>query len=185
MIAVPKPSRAELEQLLRDHMYMVDYIISRLRSYDARVKRLGYHDCRQIGYMTICKAAEHFDPARGCKFSTYAYRAIYQNIRNAARDFVRSDHSQAESFNGVPDATRHLPVDDIEALRTAINSLWGGRQAPALGCRKLRILALYYGLDGAPAHTYAEIAALERVSKAYVGAMIHRALDDLRAALSH
>lgn len=57
-----------------DHLPLVHWWIKR-SGFAARVKRnanIGIDDLVQVGYLGLRRAAESFDPARGCTFATYA-----------------------------------------------------------------------------------------------------------------
>lgn len=56
--------------------------------------RYSYEDLFQTGCVGLMKAAKSFDEAKGCKFSTYAYRRILSSILNYVRDdkwFIAKD----------------------------------------------------------------------------------------------
>lgn len=72
-------------------------------------------DLVQEGYLGIMEAAERFDPARGCRFSTYATHWIRQRIGRAVAESSRMIRLPAH----VQTAVRHMHRKDAElAART-------------------------------------------------------------------
>lgn len=65
------------ERFVKGNMRMV---MSVARKYTPLVQHLDYHDLCQEGTLGLMRAIEKFDPARGYKFSTYAYWWIRQAI---------------------------------------------------------------------------------------------------------
>ena len=68
---------------------------------------LEYDDLFQAGCIGLLKAADHFDPARGYQFSTYAVPVILGEMRRLFRD------------GGAVKMSRSLKELSIKAARTA------------------------------------------------------------------
>ena len=68
---------------------------------------LEYDDLFQAGCMGLIKAADHFDPARGFQFSTYAVPVILGEMRRLFRD------------GGAVKVSRSLKMLSIKAARIA------------------------------------------------------------------
>jgi RNA polymerase sigma factor (sigma-70 family) len=168
-----------------------------------RAARRGAEDLAQPGFLGLVRAFDGYDPDRpdGVRFSTYASRAIYNEIRKdllrdraivppfrgpdrapRAREFSAFDRADAEGpgwFGAhVPDrdatgpAGRDLP--DPGRVRAALATL------PE---RHARTLALRYGLaDGVP-RSHAEVGAALGFSFARSWAIERLSLRRLRAAL--
>lgn len=64
------------QQLIRDNINLVYYIISRY--YPSWIKD---EDIVQIGMVGLCKAAHYWDESKGVKFNTYAGAVIFSEIR--------------------------------------------------------------------------------------------------------
>lgn len=106
----------------------------------AKANRLDPEECVAAANLALVKAARYFDPSRGWKFSTYAVRAIRNNLlrlepsidrrRAASRHDTLSINARNTVSGGTiadilpaPDPTRHEGKDhspiDLEAVREA------------------------------------------------------------------
>lgn len=65
-------------RLASANLRLVSLVAERMR----RPPHVALEDALQAGAIGLCRAAEKFDPARGYKFSTYAYLWIKQSITN-------------------------------------------------------------------------------------------------------
>jgi RNA polymerase sigma factor (sigma-70 family) len=135
-----------LEALLIQHKKLI-YAVVR-RQYPGKC---DYTDLIQEGWIGLWQAILHFDPGRGYAFSTYAWRAIRNQIWRAV--------AQGWKREGWPEAVRAG-----EGL-TGIILAWQDEQvhqalAEALVClpeRLRRVIVLIYGLDGQPPMTLREV----------------------------
>ena len=66
------------------HRALPYYVVRKMGRYHPSILALGEEDAAQIGYIGLLRAAEIFDPSLGFAFSTYATRAIWQRIHQAA-----------------------------------------------------------------------------------------------------
>jgi RNA polymerase sigma factor (sigma-70 family) len=71
-------------KLVEDNMPLVNYMVNRMRDVVC-ASGLGYDDAVAAGNLGLCRAAKRYKPDRGAKFSTYAGRAIYMSILDAAQ----------------------------------------------------------------------------------------------------
>ena len=65
-------------RMVSANLRLVSMVAERMR----RPPHVALEDALQAGAIGLCRAAEMFDPARGYKFSTYAYLWIRQSITN-------------------------------------------------------------------------------------------------------
>ena len=96
-------------QLVEDHLYMVDILI---RKYIG--KGIEKDDLYQVGAMALIKAVERFDPDKGFKFSSYATPTILGEIRKHFRDrgwSVRVPRSLKELAIALPDVKDKLTAE--------------------------------------------------------------------------
>lgn len=82
------PLTAEQSKLVADNYPLVLFAVRRLWRIDPEASLLE-GDAIGEGYLALIKAVRKFNPERGVKFNTYAMRAIYSNVRQAARRWRR------------------------------------------------------------------------------------------------
>ena len=136
------------------------------------------------GNMSLIRAAEKFDFARGNKFSTYASWAIMKNFARTIpgelrhRDRFRTSHS--EMF----DATEEPRGDQFEQERAqALRETQIGKILERLDDREQKIIISRFGLDhGHEPLTLKEVGAEMGVTKERIRQIEARALDKLRLA---
>ena len=133
------------------------------------------------GNMSLIRAVEKFDFARGNKFSTYASWAIMKNFartipeENYRRDRFVTGHE--EMFEAAAD-TRSDEHEYENAQRRMLDAVKG-----MLGClddRERRIITSRYGLSGAAEKTLEQIGKEEGITKERVRQIESRAQDKLR-----
>jgi RNA polymerase sigma factor (sigma-70 family) len=111
-------------------------------------------DLAQEGWIGLWWAIKLYDPARGVRFSTFAWQGIRYRIWNAVKKVGRVDRWQ-ESGGPYTDATGvqlNIDWEDVqihEALEEGLSEL---------SERERQILLLRYGWDGSPPQTFAEIS---------------------------
>ncbi|MEX2188631.1 MAG: sigma-70 family RNA polymerase sigma factor [Pirellulales bacterium] len=136
------------------------------------------------GNMSLIRAAEKFDYARGNKFSTYASWAIMKNFARSIpgelklRDRFRT--SQDEAFQAAPEV-RSDPFEQEHAQ--ARRQVQVNRILRALDDREQQIIMSRYGLNrGDEPHTLKEVGAELGVTKERIRQIEARALSKLRRA---
>jgi RNA polymerase primary sigma factor len=136
------------------------------------------------GNMSLIRAAEKFDYARGNKFSTYASWAIMKNFaRTIPDELKRRDRfrtSQAEMFSAAPDA-RSDQYGQESAQSTRVAQI--GRILERLDEREQKIIINRFGLDHSHEPlTLKEVGEEMGVTKERVRQIEARALAKLRQA---
>jgi len=136
------------------------------------------------GNMSLIRAAEKFDFARGNKFSTYASWAIMKNFaRTIPDEHKRRDRfrtSQSEMF----DSTEEPRTDQYEQESAqSQREVQIGRILERLDEREQKIIISRFGLDhGHEPQTLKEVGAEMGVTKERIRQIEARALDKLRIA---
>jgi RNA polymerase primary sigma factor len=125
----------------------------------------GLSECVSDGNLALIQAVDGFDFARGYKFSTYATRAIRNQLgRNKRRSIRRRGLSLAacEESLTAPESDPDEPEaeEDRGRLESAVRR-WLGR----LGERERQVLASHYGLGGVPQQTLTQIGQQLGITK--------------------
>ena len=68
-------------QIVEDHLYMVDILIRKYLN-----KGVDYDDLYQVGALALVQAVERFDPSKGYEFSSFATPTILGEIKKYFRD---------------------------------------------------------------------------------------------------
>jgi len=136
------------------------------------------------GNMSLIRAVEKFDYARGNKFSTYASWAIMKNFARTIpeeyrhRDRFRTSHDEAFTMRQDERADQYAQESAQHLRRTQI-----GRILSRLDDREQRIIISRFGLDHSQEpQTLKEVGSQMGVTKERVRQIEARALSKLRAA---
>jgi RNA polymerase primary sigma factor len=125
----------------------------------------GLSECVSDGNLALVQAVDQFDFARGYKFSTYATRAIRNQLgRNKRRVIRRRSRSLAAWEESFTMSGSELDEPEAEEDRGRLESALG-RWLGRLGERERHVLASHYGLGGVPRQTLAQIGQQLGISK--------------------
>jgi len=187
------PSRAkpavldEIERLQEEALAVKNQIIrANLRLVVSIAKKhLGpsnnFFELVSDGNMSLIRAVEKFDYARGNKFSTYASWAIMRNyIRSIPEEKHRRDRfvtGHEEMFEAAADhrTDEHEYEAAQRRTREAVQGLLG-----RLSDRERRVLTSRFGLEGTVAHTLEQLGQELGVTKERVRQIESRAQEKLR-----
>lgn len=165
------------EQLIRDHLNCVHWVIHSSITTNEGICGLEYDDLYQEGCIALWRAAESFDEQQGVQFHTYAISVI----RNHLLDHCRRVQSRTA-------VTVPLETWDVEMAQSSVEA-WDGdsslfvEQVLAYGKRtysgvaRLGVEALELKIAG---YSGADIAELYGVQPNHVGAWISRAAKKLK-----
>jgi RNA polymerase sigma factor for flagellar operon FliA len=105
-----KHNRLNRNQLIVDHLTYPWAIAAKLRR--MLPAGLDFEELAANGSQGLVEAAEHYDPARGVPFTTFAY----YRIRGAIFDGIK----RLNALNGEPAATIYLPPEEAEEQRSDV-----------------------------------------------------------------
>ena len=133
------------------------------------------------GNMSLIRAVEKFDYARGNKFSTYASWAIMKNFartipeENYRRDRFVTGHE--EMFEAAADnrTDEHEYESSQKKMQVAVKGMLG-----RLDDRERRIIICRYGINGASEQTLEQLGKELGITKERVRQIESRAQDKLR-----
>jgi RNA polymerase primary sigma factor len=140
----------------------------------------GWSECVSDGNLALLQAVDGFDFARGNKFSSYATRAIRNQLgRNKRRAIRRRSLSLVPCEESLaapgPQPDELDAEEDRDRLQSAVR-----RWLDQLEGRERRVLASHYGLDGVPRQTLTQIGQELGISKERVRQIEDRARIKLR-----
>jgi RNA polymerase primary sigma factor len=133
------------------------------------------------GNMSLIRAVEKFDCARGNKFSTYASWAIMKNFaRTIPEEKYRRDRfvtGHEEMFEAAADnrADEHEYESAMKRMQEAVKGMLG-----RLDDRERRIIVSRYGLNGASEQTLEQLGRELGITKERVRQIESRAQEKLR-----
>ncbi|MBV8282666.1 MAG: RNA polymerase sigma factor RpoD/SigA [Candidatus Eremiobacteraeota bacterium] len=122
--------QAAREQFIETHLPLVSHFAQRYQGCG-----LEWEDLLQEGTIGLIQAVDRFDPARGCRFSTYASfwikQAMLHAIRTQARLIRLPEHVEADLFTLAQARALLTVVEGHDPERTTL--------AQILGCSPERI----------------------------------------------
>lgn len=177
----------EIERLQEEALAVKNQIIrSNLRLVVSIAKRHvgpsnNFFELVSDGNMSLIRAVEKFDYARGNKFSTYASWAIMKNFartipeENFRRDRFVTGHE--EMFEAAADnrTDEHEYESALKRMQEAVKGMLG-----RLDDRERRIIVSRYGLNGASEQTLEQLGKELGITKERVRQIESRAQDKLR-----
>jgi RNA polymerase sigma factor (sigma-70 family) len=136
------------------------------------------------GNMSLLRAVEKFDYARGARFSTYATAAIIKNftqtISKEYRDRSRFRNAVDEVFQSVPDQRTNPLAEEAAQIRREGKV---ARLLEQLDDRERQIIRYRFGLDSPrEPMTLKDVGSVLGVSKERIRQIAARALAKLRQA---
>ena len=148
-------------KLVEENMRLVPFIIKRYFG----PHNLQDDDMMSIGYLALCKAALKYDQNRGVKFTTYASRAIINDLRDDARDkfkpLIQTGMMEASLNQKLTDDDEDEIIDKIVDPDVDIEKEVFSRMT----CAELRELAPLLSRRYLDGYSINEIARAKRISK--------------------
>ena len=148
-------------KLVEENMRLVPFIIKRYFG----PHHLQDDDMMSIGYLALCKAALKYDQNRGVKFTTYASRAIINDLRDDARDkfkpLIQTGMMEASLNQKLTDDDEDEIIDKIADPDVDIEKEVFSRMT----CAELRELAPLLSRRYLDGYSINEIAREKRISK--------------------
>lgn len=151
-----------------------------------RNRGVPFLDLIEAGNLALFDAVKYYDPARGNKFSSYAYPSIHRSISRELTRFTSSvslNSPLADAEDGaeigdlIGDAVQEDPLDAVirSSMQTDVKA--------ALNClpaQEKQVIELRYGMYDRHVHTYAEIERMLELKKGAAARIEERALKKLR-----
>ncbi|KKM64481.1 hypothetical protein LCGC14_1500980 [marine sediment metagenome] len=184
---------AAATDLVRENLPLVKWVLSRFPH--TATTMIDYDDLYQEGVLGLIQAAEHFDPSRGAKFSSFA---VFR-IRGSIIDAIRRDLGKEGSHRARRRAEQlslDVPIGDEEGSATFVDLLPAAddvekQVVDELFVRQLlaepRLTELQRSTlarvqDG---KTYKEIAEEDRVTPGAIGNRMKQVRDKLRGRYAY
>ena len=177
------------DKLIEHNLRLVAHIV---KKYYTNSK--NQDDLMSIGTIGLIKAIDSFDIANGTRFATYASKCLQNEILMyfRAQKKLSSEVSINETIDIDKDGNPLTYIDIISCDDTIADDLdIKVKSSKAIKIikndlteRERQIIVLRYGLNGKPAATQREIAAILNISRSYVSRIEKSALDTINTQLS-
>lgn len=155
------------ERLILANLRLVGYILQ--RSSRLRASGLEPDDLYSEGVVGLIEAVDRWEPDRGRRLVSLAYRRIQGAMLDAARA-----HPPLPTLTELPEPPPRKP----ESTRHQHDAAAMAHQA--LQGRDRQIVTLYYGLGDEPPLTQAEVAQRVGLSQGRLNLVLQRAIETLR-----
>lgn len=140
---------------------------------------IDFMDLVQEGNLGLVLAVDHFDPARGFRFSTYGGRWIEQTIINAL--CAHAQHPTVELSEAIMESLAD-PQEQMEELERNERDAHLLAAFTGLSNREQSVIVLRYGLDGASEmRSHRVVAKILGISESRVRQAEGTSLRKLRA----
>ena len=108
----------EQKRLAEMNVDLVDIIIRSQVKFSQNSYSMLYEEMRSVGFMALCDAAIHFDPAKDVKFRTYANRVVLNAILNEVKEHYNNEaHIFRIKFDDEEDRSMdHLSANDDDSV---------------------------------------------------------------------
>lgn len=171
---------------------VIDTVLCEFMKFDYDKKELV-----AVGCLGLVKATDTYDTSRGCEFSTYARRCIYNEIITFLKkvkknsnvlsfdDLFWKDISHDEEDTSIKLENMISSGVDVEEeyVRKAYNEIQLRLLQQSMEClseRNREIVMLYFGFYNNKRYTCEEIGKMLNISKAGVSIAIKRSLSKLK-----
>jgi RNA polymerase sporulation-specific sigma factor len=197
----PRPLRADEERsyverwlggdlearnkLIEHNLRLVAHIIKKYYTPDS-----DQDDLISIGTIGLIKGISTYSPDKGVRLATYASRCIenevlmhFRGIKKSAGDLSLSDSIDVDGDGNSLSLMDIIAQEDDLADRLSAQETSENLRRfvdERLSKREAEIIHMRYGLDGAPACTQREAAAVCGISRSYVSRIEKKALEKLR-----
>ena len=160
--------------MIEQHEGFLHLVVNRLLKQSALVRRFGRDEALAVGMETLWRVSQRYDESKG-RFTTYAYRALRQEIFKEARR-----HGKLTGLEGEPEARKNRDAEiweDIVDVDRILDAL------PLLRPRYQQAIRLRLGLDG-PAHDFQDMADVFGHSRQASQQLYRHAIDALKKQLA-
>lgn len=180
----------QIEELYQQSVEVKNQIIrANLRLVVAMTKRYAHHseplfELVSDGNISLMRAVERFDYARGFRFSTYASWAIIKNFTQSIwrdhRDHARFPNADEEVFQEAPDQRTNQQAEEVAQIRREGEI---AQLLEQLDDRERQIIRYRYGLEsGSEPMTLKEVGSVMGVTKERIRQLANRAIAKLHQA---
>ncbi len=176
------------ERLIEHNLRLVAHIVKKYY-----VGSKNPEDLMSIGTIGLIKAIDSFDVSNGARFATYASRCVQNEILMYFRSQKKllNEVSINEAIDMDKDGNPLTYIDIISCEDTIAEDIYSRINCKKaveiiknkLSEREKEIIVLRYGLNGRPAKTQREIAAMLGISRSYVSRIEKAALEKIKESL--